>query len=128
MLWHAHTYAHTFRNYLFLCEFDAFHYSRGLPTHLFVCVSPCMPAISHFSLSVVSLSTCTPSVFLSVFLKAGLSLTVCFCPSVLSDISVLGTLCVCVPLANQSNEGGFTRSCCCVELLKSRIQKCTQTH
>lgn len=85
-----------------------------LPTHLFVCTSPCLPA-----------SFCTPSVFMCVYLEAALSLTVYFWPSVLSDISVSS---VCVLLANQSNKGRYVQSCCCVELQKNKeltAQQCT---
>lgn len=65
--------------------------SAGLPVYPSVCVYVCLILdfcfFSFFALS-ASLSTCTPSVLVCVCLEAALSLTVCFCPSALSDISV----------------------------------------
>ncbi len=60
MFWQTriHTYTHTLRNYLFLCEFDAFHYSCGwasLPVS--VCLLASLPAYPSVCVY-VSLSGC----------------------------------------------------------------------
>lgn len=142
MFWQTrmHTYTLTFRNYFCV---DAFHYLRGRaslplsvcwPACLPICLRVCLPDtrflffLFFLPCLLASLSTYTPSVLVCVCLEAALSLTVCFCPSALSDICLQH---VCILLANQRNKGGLFQSCSCVELLKNKkptAQQCTQTN